>query len=60
MRKSSTAKITPLDDKAPIVKWGYLYLNQADSAPGYEPPIVIHGFLGVILYRPDLDICVMK
>jgi len=28
---------------APTVRWGYLYLNQALIAPGYEPPIVIQG-----------------
>lgn len=32
----------------PIVKWLYRYLNQADKAPGYEPPIVITGVFYVI------------
>jgi hypothetical protein len=39
------AVTTALDAIAPIVRCGYLYLNQAESAPGYEPPMVIHGFL---------------
>lgn len=32
--KSSTAKTTALEAIAPTVKWGYLDLNQAESAPG--------------------------
>jgi hypothetical protein len=34
---------TALDAKFPTVKCGYLNLNQADRAPGYEPPTAIHG-----------------
>lgn len=44
------ARMTALDARAPTVKWGYLYLNQADKAPGYDPPTVIHWFLSDILY----------
>jgi hypothetical protein len=40
--KFYTAKITALEAIAPTVKWGYLDLNQADKAPGYDPPTVIH------------------
>lgn len=39
------ALITADEAIAPMVKCGYLYLNQALKAPGYEPPIVIHGVL---------------
>jgi hypothetical protein len=39
------ANTTALEAIAPIVKWGYLYLYQADSAPGYEPPTEIQGLL---------------
>lgn len=35
---------TALEPIAPIVRWGYLFLNHADNAPGYDPPIVIQGF----------------
>lgn len=40
----STMELTTADEaRAPTVKCGYLYLNQADKPPGYDPPIVIHG-----------------
>ena len=54
------ARTTALEAIAPIVICGYLFLNQAERAPGYDPPIVIHGFFGVILYWPDFDICFIK
>jgi len=28
--------------------WGYLFLNQLDIAPGYDPPIVITHYIGDI------------
>jgi len=34
---------TPLEEIAPTVKCGYLYLNHATIAPGYEPPTTIQG-----------------
>ena len=34
--------MTALEANASTVRWGYLALNQAERAPGYEPPIVIH------------------
>ena len=35
--------MTALEAIAAMVRCGYLYLNQADKAPGYEPPTVIQG-----------------
>jgi hypothetical protein len=37
--------ITAEEANAPTVKKGYFDLNQADIAPGYDPPIVTHGDL---------------
>jgi hypothetical protein len=36
--------MTALEAIAPTVKCGNLDLNQADNAPGYDPPTVIHLF----------------
>jgi hypothetical protein len=41
--KSKIALITADEAIAPTVKCGYLYLNQALKAPGYDPPIVTQG-----------------
>jgi hypothetical protein len=37
--------MTAEEARAPTVKNGYLDLNHADIAPGYDPPIVIQGDL---------------
>lgn len=49
--------MTALEAIAPMVKCGYLYLNQADNAPGYDPPIVMNGELSVILWVWVTFIC---
>lgn len=41
--------MTALEARAPTVRCGYFDLNHAESAPGYDPPIVIQGFAGEIL-----------
>lgn len=43
--------MTALDARAPTVRWGYLDLNQAERAPGYEPPMVIQELIGEIPYH---------
>jgi hypothetical protein len=43
--------MTALEARAPTVRCGYFDLNHAESAPGYDPPIVIHEFAGEILYN---------
>jgi len=42
--------MTALEASAPTVRCGYFDLNHAERAPGYEPPIVIQGLAGEILY----------
>ena len=44
------ASTTAEEAKAPTVRWGYLYRNQADSAPGYDPPTVYHDKSGETPY----------
>lgn len=41
--------MTALDAIAPTVKCGNFDLNQADKAPGYDPPTVTH-----LLFFPTL------
>ena len=40
---SANTLITADEPHAPAVNYGYFDLNQADIAPGYEPPIVKTG-----------------
>jgi hypothetical protein len=48
--------MTPLEAIAPTVKCGYLDLNQAERAPGYDPPIVIHLLVFLMLCKLRLEI----
>ena len=36
--------MTPDDDQAATARFGYLLLNQAERAPGYEPPMTTHWY----------------
>jgi hypothetical protein len=43
--------MTALEAMAPTVRWGYLDLNQAERAPGYEPPMVIQELMEEMPYH---------